>query len=157
MILSRFFVFFKLSQTNFDFLIWKRYINQFGAPSDLSPLCNIVLILAYPPKNAYLRHVSKILIKCVNMAPHMSIWKYGMVAFWQICPQSFSWTPGGSDLLKNGPKIKFSQYMTQFDPASVSQSLSSRNIAVWKRCLFLDWRRWGEVYPPPLPPGVKKG
>ena len=29
----------------------------------------------------------------------------------QICPKAFSWTP-------EGPKIKFSQKMTQFDPVS---------------------------------------
>ena len=34
----------------------------------------------------------------------------------QICPQAFSWTPGGSDLLKKGLTIKSSQYMTQLDP-----------------------------------------
>ena len=35
-----------------------------------------------------------------------------------ICPQTFSWTPEGSDLLKKGPKNKFSQNMTHFDPLS---------------------------------------
>ena len=28
--------------------------------------------------------------------------------------------------------------MTQFDPVHVSQSLNSRDVAVWKRCFFLD-------------------
>ena len=44
----------------------------------------------------------------------------------------FPWTPGGSDLLKNVLKIKFSQKSSIWDPLLVSQSLSSRDIAVWK-------------------------
>ena len=54
-------------------------------------------------------------------------------------PQSFfffSWTPGWSDLLKNGLRIKFSQKSSIWDPLLVSQSLSSRVIAVWKKKFF---------------------
>ena len=61
----------------------------------------------------------------------------------QICPQlfPFSWTPGGSDLLKNGLRIRFSQKYSNWDPLWVSQSLSSRDIAVWKKSFFLTFRR----------------
>ena len=34
----------------------------------------------------------------------------------QICPQAFSWAPGGNHLLKNGLKIKFPQKSSDNDP-----------------------------------------
>ena len=45
----------------------------------------------------------------------------------------FSWTPGWSDLLKIGLRIKFLQKSSIWDPLLVSQSLSSRDIAVFKK------------------------
>ena len=51
----------------------------------------------------------------------------------QIFPQAFSWAPGGNHLLKNGLKFNFPRKSSDNDPAKVSQSLSSRVIAVWKR------------------------
>ena len=57
-------------------------------------------------------------------------------------PQSFflfSWTPGWSDLLKNGLRIKFLQKSSIWDPLLVSQSLSSREIAVWKKKFLLHF------------------
>ena len=96
---------FKFSQTNCDFLIWKRYFNQFGVPRDLFPLCNIVLIWAYPLKT-----------RICEMFPNIECW------------------PSFHPKLEKDPPFSFKNcnnaiylYMTQFDPVKVSQSLSSQN------------------------------
>jgi len=61
----------------------------------------------------------------------------------QIFPKlfPFSWTPRGSDLLKNGFTIKFLWKSIIYDQLLAPRSLSSPNIAIWRRKFFLTFRR----------------